>query len=73
MLWLLSTRPLTSILSFVPTFSLYVCIEFLYSTGAMCTSHYPVPWDAVDMTGVEPCKEVESERECIVNEWVHAI
>ena len=36
-----------------------VCIQLLYSIVAMCTGHYPVPSGMVDMTGIEPCKEVE--------------
>ena len=39
----------------------------------MCTGHYPVSSGTVDMTGIEPCKEVESVSECIVNGRMHAV
>ena len=37
----------------------------------MCTGHYPVPSGAVDMTGIEPCKKIESVN--IVNGRMRAI
>ena len=73
LIWLLSTRPLTSIFSFVLTFCLCVCLKLLYYIVAMFTGHYPVPSDAVDMTGIEPCEEVETVSECIVNGRMHLI
>ena len=53
-IWLLSTRPLISLFSFVLTFCLCVLIKRLCSIVAIFTGHYPVPSDAVDMTGIEP-------------------
>ena len=50
-----------------------VCKKRFYSIIAMCTGHYPVPSGAVDMTGIEPCKEVESVSECIVIGRMHAV
>ena len=70
LMWLLSIRPLTSFFFFVRTFCLCICIYWIVT---MCTGHYPVPSCAVDMTGIEPCKEVESVSECIVNGWMHAV
>ena len=72
-IWLLSTIPLTSLFSFVLTFCLSVCIQFVYSIVATCTGHYPVLLGAVCVTGTEPCKEVESVSECTVNGRIHAI
>ena len=69
----LSTIPLTSLFSFVLTFCLCVCIQFLHSIVAMCTGHYPVTSGVVDMTGIEPCKEAESVSERIVNGRMHAL
>ena len=46
-------------------FCLCVCVKRLYSIAAKCTCHYPVPSCAVDMTAIEPCKEVESVRDWI--------
>ena len=75
LIWLLSTRPLTSIFSFVLTFCLCVCLKRLYSIVAMCTGHGPVPSGAVDMTdrAMQPCKEAESVSECIVTGWMRAV
>ena len=39
----------------------------------MCAGHYPVPSGAVDTTGIELCKEVESVSKCIVIARMHAI
>ena len=72
-IWLLSTIPLTSLFSFVLTFCLSVCIQFVYSIVATCTGHYPVLLGAVCVTGTEPRKEVESVSECTVNGRMHAI
>ena len=49
------------------------CLKRLYSIVAMFIGHYSVPSDAVDMTGIEPCEEVESVSECIVNGRMHLI
>ena len=64
---------------FVSLFTILILLIYslkknaLCSIVAMCTGHYPVPSGAVDMTGIEPCKKVESVSECIVNGRVRAI
>ena len=48
------------------TFVLFYCY-------ARKHAHTRTRTGAVDMTGIEPCKEVESVSECIVNGRMHAI
>ena len=72
-----ATKAAMVIVNYTPYLSLLLCSNFLFmcmhTILVFCSSHYPVPSGVVDMTGIEPCKEVESMSECMVNGRLHAI